>query len=72
MLQSVEEVLAQADAALDALGSIDYKTLDDKQVRHTIVKIHQLRNRMDAHATRAAGAVDGYVHTGRATAQTWL
>jgi hypothetical protein len=72
MLQSVEEVLAQADAALDALASIDYKTLDDAQVRHTIVKIHQLGNRMDAVRTRAAGAVDRYLDTGRATPTTWL
>jgi len=72
MLQSVDEVLAQADAALDALASIDYKALDDKQQRDTIVATHRLKNRMDAQATRAAGAVDRYVDTGRSTATTWL
>jgi hypothetical protein len=72
MLQSVDEVLAQADAALDALATIDYKTLDDKPRIDTIVAVHQLRNRMDAAATRAAEAVDRYVDTGRATPTTWL
>src|SRR3954447_9486949 len=72
MVQSVDEVLAQAHAALDALASIDYKTLDDKQLKDTIVAVHQLGNRMDAHRTRAAGAVDRYVDLGRATPKTWL
>ena len=72
MVQSVTEVLAQANAALDALATIDYKTLDQPQLKSTIMSVHQLRNRMDAATTRAAEAVDHYVDLGRATPTTWL
>jgi hypothetical protein len=66
-MQSAEAAIARAHAAIDALRDIDYSVLEQHELGAVVVGMHELQNRIDAHATRAAGAFDSFGDPGRAS-----
>jgi hypothetical protein len=51
---------AQIADALDALADIDLRELDQDELTSTLVDVHRLQARTDAHVTDVVGAVDRY------------